>query len=140
MRRMGGPAYWPFRTGTSSDDLSSAALDAGAADDRLAAVAEAHERLAVAVVVRRPDDELGLLALHANGLAERGGDAAPVGDERVVLPLASDRRLVGVPGEYPDLGREGHEAVHDRALDDVGRSAADGVLEEDVAAEADRVV
>ena len=57
------------------------------------------ERLAVAVVVGRPDDELGLVAVDAHRLAERGRRAAPVGDERVALPLTPDRRLVGVTGQ-----------------------------------------
>src|SRR5439155_24274161 len=45
-----------------SFDLESAvALNARAADDRFAAVGKADERFALAVVVRRPDDERRLL-------------------------------------------------------------------------------
>ena len=114
-RRSAGPSRRPRngrRSGASrqrtvlgghgfADRRASAALDARTADDRLATVGEPHERLTVAVVVRRPDDELRLGTGHAHRLTERGRRATPVGDERIALPLTSDRRLVGVSRAAP---------------------------------------
>ena len=44
------------------------------------------------------------------------------------------------PGSTRIVGRQRHQAVHHRALHDVGRAAADRILEEHVAAEAHLVV
>ena len=57
-----------------------------------------------------------------------------------MLPLAPDRRLLRVARQHAELGRQGHQAVHHRAPDDVGRAAADRVLEQHVSAEAHLVV
>ena len=79
------------------------ALDPRAADDPLGAVGEADERLALAVVVRRPDDERRVVTCDPDGLVDRGRGAEPVAQERVLLALAPDRRLLGVAGEHARL-------------------------------------
>src|SRR5262245_25323674 len=48
-------------------------------------------------------------------LGPLGLGATPDTDERVLLPLPSDRRLLAVAGINHQLGREAHEDVHDRA-------------------------
>src|SRR5215210_4784681 len=112
-------------------------LDARAAHDRLPPVVEADERLALAVVVRRPDEQRGRPAGDANLVARSLGGAEPVADERVLVALTSDRRLVGVPGEDARLRRQpADEDVDDRVPDEARVSvAAHGVPEEDVARE-----
>src|SRR5919202_6531953 len=87
----------PHRTVRFGQD--SEPLDAGAADDGVAAVVEAHPRLAPAVVVGRPDDEDRVAAADAAGLRPLRLDAAPDADERVLLPLAADRRLLSMAGK-----------------------------------------
>src|SRR6185312_4358760 len=116
-----------------------AALDVRAADDRVAASGEADPGLALAVVIRRPDDENCFLAADANGLCPFGLDAAPDPDERVLLPLAPDRRLLRVAREHARVGRQLHQDVHHRAADGVVvvARAADSVLEQRVAGEDD---
>ena len=75
--------------------------------------------------LRPVPDPAGLVALRL--------DAAPHADERVLLPLAPDRRLVGVPGEDACVRRELHQtSITERTVEG---PAADGVLEEDVARE-----
>src|SRR5919204_3974393 len=74
-------------------------LDARAADDRVPAVVEAHPDLALAVVVGRPDDERRVATADAAALRPLRLDPAPDAHERVLLPLAADRRLLGVAGE-----------------------------------------
>ena len=64
-------------------------------------------------------------------------EAAPEADERVLLPLAPDRRLVRVPREHARLGRELHEDVHHRPPHLVGRSTPDRVAKERVPREAE---
>ena len=83
------------------------ALDARAADDRVAAVVEPNPRLAAAVVVRRPDDQRCVFAGDADSLRSFRLRAAPDSDERVLLPLPPDRRLVGVPGQDACLAAAG---------------------------------
>ena len=96
---------------------ASLALHPRAADDRVAAVVEPDPGLAVAVVVGRPDDQGRVLAADPHALRALGLGAAPDADERVLLPLAPDRRLVGVAGKDAHLGRQLHQHVHHRAAD-----------------------
>src|SRR5919106_1511243 len=100
-------------------------FDAGRAHDRLVSAGEADERLALAVVVGRPDDENGALAGDAAFAPVLRLETAPEADERVLLPLAADRRLVGVAGKDAELVRKLHQHVHDRAPHLLGRTAAD---------------
>src|SRR5439155_20708518 len=98
----------PFRT----DLPLLAALDARAADDGVPAVVEADPGLPAAVVVRRPHDDRRLLTSDTTTLGAFGLHAAPDSDERVLLPLAPDRRLVGVTREGARLRRKLHQDVH----------------------------
>ena len=60
---------------------------------------------------------------------------------RVLVPLPADRRLVGVTREHASLGRQLHEHVHHRMADRRHvPSSPDGVLEDDVAREAELAV
>src|SRR6266508_801070 len=90
-------------------------LKARAAHDRFAAVGEADERLPPAVVVGRPDGDHRLVAADAAGLIPLGFETSPEADERVLLPLAADRRLVGVTRKDARAGRQLHQHVHYRA-------------------------
>src|SRR5437870_9966702 len=69
----------------------SAALDAGAADDCVGPVFEAHPGLALAVVVGRPHDEGRPAPADLHRLRAFGVGPAPDAHERVRLALASDR-------------------------------------------------
>src|SRR4051812_7405682 len=96
--------------------MSAIALDRRAADDRVLAVLVAHPGLALAVVVGAPDDERRRAAADLHGVRALGLDAAPDANERVVLPLAPDRRDVAVAGQDAPVVRHRHVHVHHRAL------------------------
>src|SRR5205823_2111694 len=102
----------PLGSASQATPQRSTAFNPRAADDRVAAVGEADPRLALAVVVRRPDDEGRVLAADPDALGALGIQAAPDPDERVVLPLAADRRLVRVPGQDARVVGKLHEHVH----------------------------
>src|SRR5947209_1196665 len=91
---------------------TSTALDARAADDGVGAVVEADPGLALAVVVGRPHDQRRRAASNLDLL--RALRLAPVPDahEGIVLALAADRGLVGMPGQDAHLVGQRHEAVH----------------------------
>src|SRR4030095_3215505 len=90
--------------------LSPPLLTPQAADDRLVAVVETHPRLAVSVVVRRPDEERRVATAYAHPLAAFLLRAAPDAHERVLAALTPDRRLVRVPRE--DARRVGQLEEH----------------------------
>ena len=119
---------------------SHRALDPRAADDRLAPVCEADERLALAVVVGRPDDERRLLAGDRAGLVEprrrRRARSATNG-------FSSHSRPIVVSSVWPGSTRVSSAAPSARPSPSRGRRrrrpAADRVLEERVAREAEPV-
>src|SRR5919109_3498881 len=116
----------------------SSPFDSRTADDRVAPVPEAHPGFSAPVVVRRPDDEGRLVTADETPLLALEVEPAPDADERVVLPLPADRRLVRVTGVHAHVRREAHEDVHDRpahVLERIAR-AADRAGEERVAGEA----
>src|SRR5215204_3620207 len=131
----GNSAAWSIRrSSTAAGEL--AALDAAAGHDVVAAVRPAHPCLVAAVVVRRPQDQRGLLALDPAGLGALLVESAPQAHERVRLPLVTDRRRIGVAGMHARLVRQLHQHIHDRVLQ-VGEArrprrahAADRALEE----------
>src|SRR5919201_5053992 len=129
-----GSTRAPTRHYSDRPTLAPLPLDARAPHDRLAAVGEANERLALAVVIRRPDDECRLLAADATPPASFL-EAAPVADERVVLPLALERGLVRVAREHAQLVRQPEQHVHHRAAHLLVVAAADRVPEQRVAGE-----
>src|SRR5207342_3039933 len=90
------------------------ALDARGTDNRLRTVGEADERLALPVIVGRPDDDRGVVALDTAHTTVLGIEPPPKPHERVLFPLAFDGGLVGVPGEHAQMVWERHEHVHDR--------------------------
>ena len=67
-------------------------------------------------------------------------DPPPDAHERILVPLAADRRLVGVAREHAQLVGERHEAVHHRGPNLGEIAATDRVLEQGVAGEQDLVV
>src|SRR6185437_8237269 len=77
----------------------------GAANDGILAVVEPDPGLALAVVVRAPDDQGRRPAAHRDLFGPLRLHAAPDADERVRVPLTADRRLVGVAGEQPPFVR-----------------------------------
>src|SRR6266566_6360527 len=111
----------------------SAAVDVRAADDRLRTVVEAHPGLPLAVVVGRPDEKRRVTPSNPHALASLLLPAAPDPYERILPPLAPDRRLVGMAGQ--DACRVGQleENVHHRAPHGSHVTAADGVAEQRVA-------
>src|SRR5690349_14960997 len=112
-----------------SDRSSSAAFDARAADDRLVPVVEPHPGLAVAVVVRRPDEQRRVAASDAHPLASLRLATAPNADEWVLPALAPDRRLVRVAGQDAHRVGQVEQNVHHGAAHGLDVSAADGLAE-----------
>src|SRR5205085_4430520 len=103
---MSGDCPRTCRKGTCRGDCpgdTALADDAGAADDRVFAVREPDPGLALAVVVGAPDDERRVAAADLHSLGSLRSGAAPDAYERVLVPLAADRRLVGVPGQDAPL-------------------------------------
>jgi phage shock protein A len=125
----------PPGVGAGSALRISAALHARAADDRVAPVVEAHPGLAAAVIVRRPDDQGRVLAGDTHALRSLRLDTPPDSDERVLLPLTADRRLVGVAREDSGLRWQLHQDVHYRLPHLFEVPAPDRILEERVACE-----
>src|SRR6202007_2543154 len=80
--------------------VGSAALDVGAADDRLISAVEPPPGLALAVVVGRPDEQRRLAPSYAHVLGAFALLAAPDPDERIRAALAPDRRLDRVAGQH----------------------------------------
>src|SRR5204862_2097601 len=118
-RRKAAPSAWcsvscptassiGFRP-TEDEPETLVALHARTADDRVTTVGEPHPGLALAVVVRRPDDERRVVAADAHPLRALRLDAAPDPDERVLLPPAPHRRLAAVPPEPAPLVPHRHE-------------------------------
>src|SRR5262249_14825284 len=134
------PVY-PLRVSSSATQRATASSegDAGGADDRLRSALEPDERLALAVVVRRPDHDLRRLVADAAGAPVLGVEPPPEAHERVLVPLPADRRLVRVTGQDPDLMRQGHENLHHRGADLGDRATPDRIPEERVSGEAERV-
>src|SRR5690606_21298798 len=111
---------------------SALPLDLRAADDRIRTVFEANPGLVAAVVVRSPEDHRRRLALPCVGGADRdrvralGIEPAPDAQERVVLPLVSDRRRLAMTRMDAGLRGQLHQLVHDRALQVVEAGRAGG--------------
>src|SRR5438105_2493639 len=82
----------------------SATLDPGTANDFFATVGKSYECFSFSVVVRRPDDERGVLAADAAPLASLL-EPAPVAHERVLFPLAADGGFLRVAGKHTQLVR-----------------------------------
>src|SRR5205085_4983704 len=106
---------------------------------RLAAVGESYESFSFPVVVRRPDDERRFLAADTAPVASLV-ESAPVADEWILLPLATDRRLVRVARKDAQLVGKSEQDVHHRAAHLLVVTTADGVLEERVSGEDHLVV
>jgi hypothetical protein len=81
-----------------------------------------------------------LFPADPDALGALGLGSPPDAHERVLLPLAADRRLVGVAGQHANLGRKLHQDVHHRAADLLEVSPAHRVLEEHVSRAAQFVV
>ena len=94
-----GPGQWPRLR------QACQRADGAAGHDVVPAVVPAHPGLVAAVVVRRPQDERGLVLADLAALVRLGVEAAPHAHEGVLLPLVPDRRGVGVAGPYDGLGR-----------------------------------
>src|SRR4029453_14315147 len=73
-----------------------------------------------------------VLAADAARLISLRIDPAPDADERILLPLPADRRLLRVAGEHAGLRRQGHQDVHDRVPDrlELAAGPAAGALEQ----------
>src|SRR5919204_5972066 len=122
------PPSRPSSRRDSSRPALAEPFHARAADNRVAAVVgEPHPRLALAVVVGRPDDERRVAAADAAALRPLRLGPAPYTYERVLLPLAADRRLVGVAREDARLRRWLHQDVPYRAAELAEVAAADRI-------------
>src|SRR3954453_8724556 len=98
----------------SDRSFSGSAFESAPAGGRLFAVVEAHPRLAVAVVVGRPDEECRVAPSDPNSLVSLRLGATPDADEGILPALAPDRRLVGVPRQDARAVRQLEEDLHHR--------------------------